>query len=152
MSAYQFIPPDRFWQFPKIRVTADFVVMGVRIPAGFESDGASVPRALPLVGFLFVFLAHVFSFWFYFPAIICLLALAVFPRFGLSIKAALLHDYELQKNIDSWWVAGVRFRMQMLTDGVPKCIVWLAWLFVTMWQSFFALMRFFGVVRMRWCK
>jgi hypothetical protein len=139
-----FIPPDRFWQLPKVRVTADFFVLGVCIPSGFESDGASIPRAMPLYGLLFVLLAHVVSPWFYVLAFICLLALGVFPRFGLSIKAALLHDYELKQDVNNWWPAGVRFLQQMLMDGVPKVIALLAWFFVTVYQIFFAVIR--------WCK
>lgn len=136
-----FIPPEKFWHLPKILVTEDFLVLGVTITKGFESDGASVPRALPLLGFVCVIIGHLLSAWLYVPAIIFLLALAAFPRFGLSIYAALLHDYLLEKNVNDWWYAGVLFYRQMRIDRVPKLIAWLAWLFVTAWQSYFALKR-----------
>lgn len=140
---FVFVPPEKFWHLPKILVTEDFLVLGVMIPKGFESDGASVPRALPLLGLLCVALGHCLLAWFYVLAVIFLLALAVFPRFGLSINAALLHDYLLQKNINNWWQAGVLFYRQMLIDGVPKAIAWLAWFFVTVWQFYFSLRRYF---------
>jgi len=64
---YDHIPPQRWWQRAKWRVSRKAVVSGITIPTGFVTDGASIP-------------------W--------LLRLLVSPT-GKAMEAATLHDFLL---------------------------------------------------------
>ncbi len=59
-----FLPKKRWWHRRKIQLLNDVLVLNFVIKAGFESDGASIPR----------------------------FAAGLFPPFGRYLKAALLHD------------------------------------------------------------
>lgn len=77
---------------------------GVTVPAGFQSDGASVPR----------------FFW-----------RAVFPPGDVhALAGAFLHDYVYRTHPAGWTreEADRTFREVIHADGVPLFRAWLAWL------------------------
>lgn len=74
------------------RLTLDGIEFILRVPAGFETDGASVPRFL----------------WFLFPPI------------GDYYRAAVIHDYLYSRAGEcSRFLADSIFRDAMREDGVP---------------------------------
>lgn len=78
--------------------TSDFIV-----PAGFESDGASVPR----------------FFW-----------RVVFPPTDTrALRAAVIHDWLYRHQPKGWTraQADALFRRLLIEDGVPSWRAWLAW-------------------------
>lgn len=77
---------------------------GVSVPAGFRSDGASVPR----------------FFW-----------RCVFPPGDVhALAGAFLHDYLYRTHPDGWTrqEADHVFREVITADGVPARRAWLAWI------------------------
>lgn len=64
--------PNNWLQRPKYQLLNNIECAGHHVPAGFVSDGATVPRI----------------FW------------PIFPPIGRYLKATLVHDYYLQKGID----------------------------------------------------
>lgn len=68
----QILLPLQWWQRPKYQLTQTIKCAGHVVPAGFVSDGATVPRIL----------------W------------PIFPPIGRYLKATLVHDYYLQQGID----------------------------------------------------
>ncbi|WP_178860857.1 DUF1353 domain-containing protein [Thiomicrorhabdus cannonii] len=64
--------PSNWWQRPRYQLTQPINCAGHTVPAGFISDGATVPRIL----------------W------------PIFPPIGRYLKATLVHDYYLQQGID----------------------------------------------------
>ncbi len=65
------ILPSKWWQQPSYKLQKPVYCAGFFVPAGFVSDGASVPRL----------------FW------------PLFPPMGRYFKAALVHDYLLEQQI-----------------------------------------------------
>lgn len=81
-----------------------FTRCGVTVPAGFRSDGASVPR----------------FFW-------CV----VFPPGDIhALVGAFLHDFIYRTHPTGWTrkEADRLFREVIVADGVPAFRAWLAWL------------------------
>ncbi|MBD3611114.1 MAG: DUF1353 domain-containing protein [Hydrogenovibrio crunogenus] len=64
--------PQHWWQAPLYLLLEPVQCAGHTVPAGFISDGATVPRI----------------FW------------PIFPPIGRYLKATLVHDYYLQQGID----------------------------------------------------
>ena len=77
---------------------------GLTVPAGFRSDGASVPR----------------FFW----------RLVFPPGDALALRAAILHDWIYRTHPAGWdrAKADALFRDVLIADGVPKWRARLAWL------------------------
>jgi len=63
------LPPEKWWKKARYRLTKPLKVAGYTVPAGFVTDGATVPRFL----------------W------------PLFPPVGRYLAAAVLHDYLLTK-------------------------------------------------------
>lgn len=81
-----------------------FTRCGIAVPAGFRSDGASVPR----------------FFW-----------RAIFPPGDAhALAGAILHDYLYRTHPDGWTrvEADRLFREVIRADGVPARRAWLAWI------------------------
>lgn len=72
------------------RLTSDLTIAGQWVPAGFESDGATVPR------------------WFW----------PIYPPVDTYMPAAILHDW-LLVNDAGWRVANSAFKQAMKELGVP---------------------------------
>ena len=85
------------------RVTETVLLHGVQVPAGFTTDGASVPKAF---------------WWLLHPA-------------GEAFEAAIVHDYRhLQKGLRSRRLVDLEFYDNMRICGVGKFRATLAWLAV----------------------
>ncbi len=135
------IIPANWWQPAKFITEENQVIQFVSIPAGFVTDGASVPRSLTLLGLLFLIAGH----WFmplFIPGVLLVLSLALFPRFGKSFRAALLHDYLLQQNPDKWISANIFFLAQLFNDGIHWSRAYTMFAAVTIYQAFMAVIRF----------
>ena len=83
----------------------------ITVPAGFESDGASVPRL----------------FWrIVFP-----------PGDQKALRAAFVHDYIYRNHPEGWdrEMADMLFLKMLIDDGTPKISAVLAWLGVRLFGS-----------------
>lgn len=115
----QLIKPSEWWQPAQFKTMHEKTIQGVVIPAGFVTDGASIPFWLPVMGILLLLIAH----WlpvFYIPALGLVLALSLFPRFGKTFDAALLHDFLLTQNPEKWRYANRMFLRQLKADGIHR--------------------------------
>lgn len=115
----QLIAQSQWWQPAQFKTMHDKCIQGITVPAGFVTDGASVPRWLPVLGCILLIAAH----WLYIlfvPAIGLILALSLFPRFGQTFDAALLHDFLLTQNPERWRYANRMFLRQLKTDGIHR--------------------------------
>ena len=82
----------------------DLTVEGITVPAGFSSDGASVPR----------------FFW----------RLVFPPGDQKALRAAFVHDWLYRTHPEGWIreAADLLFLKLLLKDGMPKFRAVLAWL------------------------
>ena len=94
----------------------DLTVEGITVPAGFASDGASVPR----------------FFW----------RLVFPPGDQKALKAAFVHDFLYRTHPEGWTreAADLLFLKLLLKEGMPKFRAVLAWLGVRLfggraWQQ-----------------
>ncbi len=140
-SGLSFLPAEGYFKSARVRLNKDFVIQGRLVPKGFVSDGASIPRWLPLLGLIFLLLADMVSGWFYFPAVIFLLSLVFFARWGIAFWASILHDYELERDVDDWWRAGILFYKQLKEDGMWVVVAEGAFLLMSFWQLCAAIQR-----------
>lgn len=83
--------PKRWWHPPLYRLLGDMEIVGLVVPKGFVSDGATVPR---------------FLWW-------------CFPPVCRYLRAALVHDYLLEQGA-GWRKANDRFRAVLKYTDVPK--------------------------------
>jgi hypothetical protein len=91
---------------PVVELIQPVTIAGVLIPAGFKTDFASIPA--PLV-------------W-------------IFPVFGRSCRAALLHDLLCTLGADRA-SRSIAFLRQMLTDNVPQWQAYAQYLAVRWWPG-----------------
>lgn len=136
----QHISPDKWYHDTRFKLLDGVTLQGVTVPSGFVSDGASVPRWLPLLGLVLIGFGHYYPVLFV-PGVLLALTLALFPRFGRTLRAAVLHDYLLKQDVDRWHYASVMFLRQLKADGVQRWRCWVMVLFVSLWQCFFAGVR-----------
>lgn len=94
------IPPKRWWQFAKYRTEEDLTVAGVTVPKGFITDGATVSRWWVAAGLLLILAAHMVTDWLYPLGVLAIMLPALFPRVGLALKAAIVHDFLLDQGFD----------------------------------------------------
>lgn len=82
----------------------DLHVEGLTVPAGFSSDGASVPR----------------FFW----------RLVFPPGDQKALRAAFVHDWIYRTHPEGWIraAADALFRRLLISDGMPEYRAYLAWL------------------------
>jgi len=132
------------WPKPAVYTTDEpRTIYGVHIPAGFETDGASVPWWLPIAGIALLIAGH--WLWLCFiPGVFLVLTLSLFPRFGKTFDAALLHDYLLVKYPREWKNANHLFLQQLKADGISLWRAYPMFWAVTVYQFFKSLTRFFN--------
>lgn len=136
------IKPSAWWKPARFETEESRVIYGVHIPAGFETDGASVPWWLPVVGVLFLVAGH--WFWLCFiPGVFLVLTLSLFPRFGKTFDAALLHDYLLVQKPCEWIYANHLFLQQLLEDKIHPSRAYTMFIAVTGFQFLKSVIRFF---------
>ncbi|ODS22898.1 hypothetical protein AB835_11645 [Candidatus Endobugula sertula] len=131
----QLIKPSQWWQPAQFKTMHDKCLQGITVPAGFVTDGASVPRWLPVAGIVLLIAGHWLPILFI-PAIGLILALAMFPRFGKSFDAALLHDFLLQQNPQQWRYANRMFLRQLKTDDLHCWRAYTMFFAVSFYQFF----------------
>ncbi len=106
------------WHIPaKFQTLEPVNFNGVEIPAGFVTDGATIPGWLPALGVVLL-LGASWQWWLAVPAVALMLVPALYPRFGTTFHAALLHDYLLESDHGQWSRANRLFYRQMRADGV----------------------------------
>ncbi|MCV6625854.1 MAG: DUF1353 domain-containing protein [Cellvibrionaceae bacterium] len=93
----EYLPAHDRW-----RLLAPLVTPEYTIPAGFESDGASVPR----------------PFW------------PIIPRVGKYLTASIVHDWMYVNAIGTKREADRLFKLNMQRAGVSRWRVWLMYLSV----------------------
>lgn len=86
-----------------IRLVEPLTYLDITVPAGFESDGASVPRL----------------FW----------RLVFPPTDTTALRAAVIHDWIYRTHPAGWTRAAADdlFYDLLIEDGVPRWRAWLAW-------------------------
>lgn len=91
------IPPDRWWHSTRYRLLEPVTACGHTVPAGFITDGATVPRFLSVVAGLLVLLSYAWG-WTAGIGVGVLVAVAVvyFPPVGRYLVAAIIHDWLLE--------------------------------------------------------
>ena len=100
-----YVPPAHWWQRASWVLVEDYVSpCGVRVPAGFETDGATVPWGLR---------------WLASPT-------------GPAMPAAVVHDW-LLANGAHWAYAARQFRRELQALGLPRWRVWLLTRAVLAW-------------------
>jgi len=129
----QLIKLSAWWLPARFKTMHDKTLQSVIIPAGFETDGASVPVWLPFFGLGFLCLGY-WHWLFFLPAFLLILALALFPRFGKTFDAALLHDYCLQTNPYQWRRANKLFLRQLKEDGIHRWRAYTMYIAVSIYQ------------------
>ena len=82
--------PQYWWQKPRYRLLKPVQCAGYQVPAGFISDGATVPRLL----------------W------------PLFPPIGKYLKATLVHDYLLTQNPQDRKTADLAFKACLTELGI----------------------------------
>lgn len=80
----------------RYRFTADYLIHGIIIPKGFETDGASVPKI----------------FWWAFPPV------------EIYFGSAVVHDFQLESGVD-WKSAERDFKINLKSDGVSDSRIFL---------------------------
>ena len=133
MMNLQLIKPSEWWQPARFKTMNDKCIQGIIIPSGFITDGASVPRWLPVVGCVLLIAGHWLPIFFV-PAFAFILALTFFSRFGKSFDAALLHDFLLQQNPQRWRYANRMFLRQLKADGIRPWRAYTMFLAVSVYQ------------------
>jgi len=88
----QILLPKKWWQKPRYRLLKPMECAGFEVPAGFISDGATVPRIL----------------W------------PLFPPVGKYLKATLVHDYLLTQNPHDRKTADLAFRQCLHSLGIAR--------------------------------
>jgi len=127
------IKPERWWLPAKFEIENDRFIQNVKIPKGETTDGASVPFWLPFLGLFFVAIGHVLPVL-YLPALLLIVALAIFPRFGASFDAALLHDFLLRSSPAEWRKANKLFFKQLIHDDIKQWRALTMFYVVTVYQ------------------
>ena len=130
----QFILPDHWRQSIRFRLDEALVFQDHTVPAGYITDGATVPRSLVVFGLAFAAAGHWHWGWFI-PAVMMLCAVPLFPRFGRTLRAAVLHDYLLTDTNVSWQWANWRFFVELERQGITfwRCLAMYA--AVTLYQA-----------------
>ena len=91
------IPPQKWWHRPTYRLVEDVEVAGHRVPAGFETDGATVPRGIAVTAGLLALLCHFLgSDWGTITFVLVAIGVIYFPPVGRYLKAAIVHDWLLE--------------------------------------------------------
>ena len=86
--------PTTTFEKTRYKLEQPLELVGIKVPAGFITDGASVPRAL---------------WW-------------LFPPTGRYFQAAVVHDYLLSLGF-KWGVALAHFRKALQESGVKPWVV-----------------------------
>ena len=97
------------FQTTKYKLEKPIKMAGVMVPKGFESDGATIPRWVSLIGWVICLICYisiavnptlvfmiVFSILFMVGTFIICIPV-IFPRVGKYVKAAFVHDYFLDE-------------------------------------------------------
>ena len=138
------IPPARWWQRARYVLQEPVCIGGHCLPKGFETDGASVPRLLAVLGALLVLGAWNYSA---IPLLIIgvlLMQVVVwFPPIGRYTLAAAVHDYLLTNS--SRRRADREFLRVMVLLDIPPWRRWLMFIAVKIYSYLTAVWRFFSV-------
>ena len=130
----QFIKPDHWWQNIRFQLLEPMQFRGFVVPAGYVTDGASVPRWLVIIGLLSAAGGH--WYWpLYAFACTMLCAVPLFPRFGRTLEAAVLHDYLLTDTNVGWRWANWRFLQELKYQGIATWRCYLMYAAVTVFQA-----------------
>ena len=86
----EIVLPKEWWQKPRYKILNTVICAGFEVPAGFISDGATVPRVL----------------W------------PIFPPIGKYLKATLVHDYLLTQNPKDRKTADLAFKACLAELGI----------------------------------
>jgi len=135
--------PSAWWKPATFTTDEPRTICGVHIPAGFETDGASVPWWLPIIGVAFLIAGH-WQWLCFMPGVFLVLTLSLFPRFGKTFDAALLHDYLLVQKPHKWVYANGLFLQQLNVDGISTWRAYAMFCAVTVYQCVKSLTRFFN--------
>lgn len=103
--------PEHSWDRPRITLRHDIVVLRTRIPAGFNSDMASTPRAL----------------W------------SVFPPCGKWTHSAIAHDYLLREGMPREYADKFFLRALLRHDRVHPAVARLMYWAVRLRSGWIAL-------------
>lgn len=99
------IPPAHWWGRPRLRLSKSMHICGHEVPAGFSTDGATVPR-------LFWALAH---------------------PFGKGLQAAVLHDWLLASSVPRA-IADREYHLALLACDVKPGAARILWAAVRLWS------------------
>lgn len=92
------IRPDYWWKRPTYRLLSDVSIAGHTVPAGFVTDGATVPRGIALVAGVFALLCHFLNCsWGVVLFVGVAVAVIYFPPVGRYLSAAIVHDWLLEE-------------------------------------------------------
>ena len=103
---FERVEPENYTDPVKIRLVFPIQLGGYTIPAGFESDGLTMPPFLR----------------------------ALYSPFGKGLKAAILHDYLLEETELSREQCAEEFRLQLQRDKIKKSISKVMYLGVKLWD------------------
>jgi len=91
------MPNRHWWQSPRYRLLESVTVAGHTVPAGFVTDGATVPRLIAVVaGLLAVLFVALGYYWSAAGALVIAVGVIYFPPVGKYLQAAIVHDWLLE--------------------------------------------------------
>lgn len=94
--AVDILPPERWYKRARYRLREPVEVLGHAVPAGFITDGASVPRFLSVIAGVMALVCHAFNCTWGVVLFVCVsVAVLYFPPVGRYLVAAIVHDWLL---------------------------------------------------------
>lgn len=132
MLSVSIIEPATWLKPTRYRLLMPLKLVGHTVPAGFKTDGATVPRFLSLLGVVCVLLGYWLACYLVlWLGLLFLLGVVWFPPVGRYARAAVLHDYLLALQPDNRHFADREFLRAM---KVLKIAAWRRWtMFICVW-------------------
>lgn len=120
----------------KYRLREPVIILGYAAPAGFETDGATVPRFLSLIGAILILLAPAFgSDWWIWLGVGLALGVVWFPPDGRYFVAAVIHDRMLELHPGNRHVADTAFLDVMEELQIDVVRRWVMYALVWCWSE-----------------
>lgn len=114
------VPPKEWYQSTHYILEEMFELVGVRVPVGLKTDGATISRWFTPAGLLLLVLAYFIGVWWFFSlSLIVLLIPTVFPKLGRYTAAAFLHDHLWDKNTGRHY-ANRKFKQAMIESDIQR--------------------------------
>ena len=129
------IPPAKWWHRPTYKLVEDVEVAGHVVPAGFVTDGATVPRGIAVTAGLLALLCHFLNCdWGAVLFVLVAVGVIYFPPIGRYLKAAIVHDWLLEGwpgdgvvrpdlHAQLYWLADDVYRQRQLIDQEFKRVM-----------------------------